>query len=347
MPEALIRTLEVEFRLCQVQKGEVCAVLSDTGTRPNLLSASVEALLRLDAKVFEIRLHEATESESGQSRSYQQQVGQGRLKRIRSALLALQQSSFIVDLTTAFGGLIHDPARDELLKEGARILHISEHPDILVRLVPDLRLRQEVEKAVTRLRQASIMRVTSEAGTALTVILKDAVVNGLYGYTDTPGRLDVFPAGFVAAYPAAGTVNGKLVLNTGDIDLNFKRFVDGPVELTIEDDFITRIEGTSIHAHLMREYMASWGEKDAYATSHVGWGLNTQARWENFALLPTNETEGMEARAFAGNFLFSSGANRFAGRHSRCHFDLPMRNCSVYLDDVPIVVNGRLVEVNS
>ncbi len=188
------------------------------------------------------------------------------------------------------------------------------------------------------------MRVTSEAGTALTVRLEGAVVNGLWGYTDTPGRLDVFPAGFVAAYPAASTVNGKVVLNTGDIDLNFKRFIDGPVELTIEDDFITRIEGDSIHAHLMREYMARWGERDAYATSHVGWGLNTKARWENFALLPAHETEGMEARAFAGNFLFSSGANRFVGRHSQCHFDIALRNCSVYLNDVPVVVNGNLVE---
>jgi 2,5-dihydroxypyridine 5,6-dioxygenase len=337
MSEALVDVLQEEFALCRVRESETCAVLSDRGTRPELLAATLGALQRLKANVFKIELVGAEDSD-------RHRVGQGQLFRFKPVLAALQQSTFIVDLTTAFGGLIHDPARDTLLAAGARILHIAEHPDVLCRLLPDPQLRARVERALAKLREASIMRVTSEAGTDLTVRLDGALANGLWGYTDTPGRLDVFPAGFVAAYPAVGTVNGKVVLNTGDIDLNLKRFVDGPVELTIEDDFITRIEGTSIHAHLMREYMARWGEKNAYATSHVGWGLNTKARWENFALLPPHEVEGMEARAFAGNFLFSSGANRVAGRYSQCHFDLPMRRCNVYLDDQPVVIDGNLVD---
>lgn len=343
MSERLIRTLVAEFQLCGVRKSEVCAVLSDAGTRDDLRTASMEALLRLDAHAFQVVLPEVVGEPTGSGRQ-SEQVGQGQLHRIAPALTALQQSGFIIDLTTSFGGLIHDPARDALLEKGARILHIAEHPDILCRMLPDEDLRQRVEEAVGKLRAASIMRVTSEAGTDLTINLRGAVVNGLYGFTDEPGRLDVFPAGFVAAYPARDSVNGKLVLNTADIDLNFMRLIDGPVELTIENDYITRIEGDSTHAHLMRDYMASWGEKDAYATSHVGWGLNKKARWTGFAFFSPHETEGMEARAFAGNFLFSSGANRFAGRYSHCHFDLPMRNCSVYLDDVPVVVDGNLVE---
>jgi 2,5-dihydroxypyridine 5,6-dioxygenase len=337
MSEALIATLEAEFALCRVQEDEVCVVLSDEGTRPDLISASIEALHRRRARVFRIDLPGTGGGQKGAH------VGEGQLLKLPPALSALQQASFVVDLTTALGGLLHDPARGPILEKGARILHIAENPEILSRLLPDPQLRARVEEAVARLRQASVMRVTSEAGTDLTIELKGAVVNGLYGYTDTPGRMDVFPAGFVAAYPAAHSVNGTLVLNTGDIDLTFMRFVDGPVELIIQDDYITEIRGTSVHAALLREYMARWGEKDAYATSHVGWGLNTKARWENFAFFPPGETEGMEARAFAGNFLFSSGANRFAGRFSRCHFDLPMRNCSVYLDGTPIIVNGALV----
>jgi 2,5-dihydroxypyridine 5,6-dioxygenase len=334
--ETLISTLEAEFALCRVQESEICVVLSDEGTRPCLISASVEALRRLKANVFRLELVGVGGEQHGA------QVGEGRLLKLPPALSALQHASFIVDLTTALGGLIHDPAREPILEKGARILHIAENPEILSRLLPDPELKARVEAAVAQLRQASIMRVTSEAGTDLTVHLSGAVVNGLCGYVDTPGRLDVFPAGFVAAYPAAHSVNGTLVLSPGDIDLTFMRFVDGPVELIIQDDYITEIRGDSVHARLLREYMARWGERDAYATSHVGWGLNSKARWENFAFFPFGETEGMEARSFAGNFLFSSGANRFAGRYSHCHFDLPMRGCSVYLDDTPVVLNGAL-----
>lgn len=52
---------------------------------------------------------------------------------------------------------------------------------------------------------------------------------------------------------------------------------------------------------------------------------------------------GTELRAFAGNFLYSTGANEVAGRHTLGHFDLPMRGCTVTLDGTPVVDNGRLL----
>ena len=44
---------------------------------------------------------------------------------------------------------------------------------------------------------------------------------------------------------------------------------------------------------------------------------------------------GTELRAFAGNFLYSTGANEVAGRHTPGHFDVPLRGCTVALDGVP------------
>jgi 2,5-dihydroxypyridine 5,6-dioxygenase len=50
----------------------------------------------------------------------------------------------------------------------------------------------------------------------------------------------------------------------------------------------------------------------------------------------------MEMRTFAGNFLFSSGANEHAGRFTEGHFDLPMRGCTISLDGETIVSEGVL-----
>ena len=36
-----------------------------------------------------------------------------------------------------------------------------------------------------------------------------------------------------------------------------------------------------------------------------------------------------------GNFLFSIGPNDANGRHTLCHLDIPMRGCSLFLDDEP------------
>ncbi|MNF16539.1 2,5-dihydroxypyridine 5,6-dioxygenase [compost metagenome] len=53
----------------------------------------------------------------------------------------------------------------------------------------------------------------------------------------------------------------------------------------------------------------------------------------------------MDARAFAGNFLFSLGPNNEAGgsRTTACHIDIPMRNCTVRLDGREVVREGKLL----
>ena len=55
-----------------------------------------------------------------------------------------------------------------------------------------------------------------------------------------------------------------------------------------------------------------------------------------------NDVNGTELRAFAGNFLYSTGANEVAGRHTLGHFDLPLKDCSIVLDGETVVSEGRL-----
>ena len=97
-------------------------------------------------------------------------------------------------------------------------------------------------------------------------------------------------------------------------------------------------------AELFSSYLAAWEEPEAYAVSHLGWGMNHACRWDVLPLYDKADVNGTELRAFAGNFLWSTGANEVAGRFCRGHFDLPMRNCTVTLDGDPVVVNGVLVD---
>ena len=102
------------------------------------------------------------------------------------------------------------------------------------------------------------------------------------------------------------------------------------------------IDGDGHDAALMASYLASFDEPDAYAVSHVGWGMNPGARWEALAMWDKSDLNGTELRAFAGNVVYSTGANETAGRYCRGHFDLPMRNCTVTLDGETVVEAGRL-----
>ena len=92
----------------------------------------------------------------------------------------------------------------------------------------------------------------------------------------------------------------------------------------------------------MKNYLKDFGDKNAYATSHVGWGLNKKARYEALTMYDKSDLNGTELRALSGCFLYSIGANEFANRFNDGHFDLPMMGCLIELDGATIVKNGKI-----
>jgi 2,5-dihydroxypyridine 5,6-dioxygenase len=259
-----------------------------------------------------------------------------------AAIHALSACEIVIDCTVE--GLLHAPETPEILASGTRIFMISnEHPEILERLMPDPALQPRVALALEMLRGARQMRVTSAAGTDLTIDVAGAPVRGNAGYLDPASKVAYWPGGLCLCFPKSGSVNGTLVMAPGDVNLTFKRYLETPIRLTIERDYVTAIEGGGLDAELMRSYIAAWGERDAYAVSHVGWGLNPRARWDALALYDKADVNGTELRAFAGNFLYSTGANETAGRFARGHFDLPLRHCTISLDGKVVVERGQLL----
>jgi len=255
---------------------------------------------------------------------------------------ALASSVLVVDVTVE--GLLHAAELPRILAGGARVLMISnEHPETLERLMPDVALEPKVRAGMRMLKAAKQMRVTSHAGTELSIKLEGARVGGVWGYTTKPGSVSHWPGGLCLAFPAAGSVNGRLVLAPGDVNLTFKRYLRDAIALTIIDDYVTLIEGDGADADMMRGYLAAWGDREAYGVSHVGWGMNPLARWDAMAFYDHRDFNGTELRAFAGNFLYSTGANEVAGRHTLGHFDLPLRSCTIALDEKTIIEKGELL----
>lgn len=339
---AWLEAFEAVLRRCAVQPGDTVAVLSESQSRPVLVTLAQLAAARCGARVFGLMMPSRFAKGIPQTRST---GASDALQNIAPAVAALAGSTLVVDCTVE--GLMHAPELPAILKGGARVLYVSnEHPEALARLAPsdDGSLELRVKDHVKRLRAARRMRVTSPAGTDLTISLENAVAGGNWGYTTRPGTMTHWPGGLALAFPAAGSVNGRLVLAQGDVNLTFKRYLEQPVTLTVESDYVTRIKGSNLDGDLMRSYIAAWGDREAYAVSHVGYGLNAAARWDSMALYDKRDFNGTELRAFAGNFLYSTGANEVAGRHTLGHFDLPLRHCTVTLDGAKVVDEGRLVE---
>ena len=326
------------FALCGVKAGDTAAVLSESQSRPVNVHLAELALQRLGARAFHVVLTTPKLTAPVPIRSTGASDAIGGLAPVVHALAA---TSFVADLTVE--GLLHAAELPQILAGGARVLMVSnEHPEVLERCLPNASLEPKVKAGMKMLRAAKLMQVKSAAGTDLTINLAGSQVGGGWGYTARPGTISHWPGGLCLAFPAQGSVNGRLVMAEGDVNLTFKRYLEKPIELIIDNDYVTRINGSGLDADLMRSYFAAWGDQEAYAVSHVGWGMNPKARWDSMAFYDKNDFNGTELRAFAGNFLYSTGANEVAKRHTLGHFDLPLRGCTVALDGELVVDAGQL-----
>ena len=329
------------FELCRIGSDDAVVVLTESQSRPLNVEHARLALEQIGVRPLTLTVPTPPQRGPVPVRSTgASQVLNGHVV----AMTALKAATVIIDLTVE--GLLHAPQLGELLGAGARVLMVSnEHPDALERLVPRAEDEAVVKAAIKLCRGAAVMQVSSAAGTDLTIDLSDARTGGVWGWSDRPGTIAHWPGGIVVNFPKPGSVNGRLVMAVGDINLTFKRYLESAVELEIESDFVVAIKGHGTDAELMRRYFAAWGDREAYGVSHVGWGLNPRARYEALAMYDQRDTNGTELRAFAGNFLYSTGANEFAGRYTEGHFDLPMCNCTITLDGRTVVDAGRLVPV--
>src|SRR6202050_3738970 len=259
------------FERCAVKPGDTAAILSETQSRALNVHLAELALLRMGAKPFHIVVPTPRNREVVPVRSTGASIA---IQRLGPVVAALQQAGFVVDCTVE--GLMHAVETPEILKAGARILNISnEHPEALERMVPDLALEKRVRAAAKMLRGAKRMRVTSQVGTQLDVDMVGASTVGVWGWTDKPGTLAHWPGGIGVSFPKRGTVQGTLVMAPGDINLTFKRYLTAPIRMTLKDDYVTDLEGEGADAAMMKSYLAAWGDREAYAVPHVGFGMNT------------------------------------------------------------------------
>jgi len=334
-----ITCFEEFLRLSGVAQGDLIGVLAESQSRSVLVELTEHALHRIGARFVRVTVASPELQDPLPVRSTGATYSYDAHPEI---MAALGVCSLVVDCTVE--GLLHSKARQHLLGAGGRVLMISnEHPEVLERCRPDPVVHEQSLRAVALLDAGSTMHVTSPAGTDLVVDIGGAPSRGGGGILGPDDKIAYWPAGLALCFPLENTTNGRVVLDIGDINLTFKRYFESQVALTVENDRVVAIEGDGLDAQLMRTYYEGWDDPNAYAVSHVGWGLNPGARWDALTMYDKGDINCTEMRAIAGSFLFSTGANEFADRFTNCHFDLPMRNCDVTIDGTTVVASGRLV----
>ena len=337
-PAKLTRLYAEEFKLSAVRKGETIAVVSDLGTRREYVHSAFAAAEELGADIYELCVN----SLPGWTR-----VGVPTIGQCKGTLEAVCAADMVV--------IFHVPLFSRWLKTvldgGTRVLMIIDSPDALAQLMSPPGLKEACKYAESIYRKTRTVRVQSDAGTDLTYTCGEYPVMTQWGYADEPGHFDHWGAGHIHTFPNEGSTHGTVVMQPGDIViLPYCRYVADAVKLTIREGHVVDIAG-GLDAKLMRDWLADGkarpDDRDPYAVSHLGWGMNPQALWYGIALNGDEpETSRAAARTFPGNFLFSTGPNSQGGgkRTTRGHYDVPMRDCTVELDGRMIIKAGSIVD---
>lgn len=327
-----------QLELCRLAKGETVAVVSDFATRREYVDAAFVAAHDLGADIYELTVSGAPSWTK---------VGVPTIGKCKGTLEALCAADMVL--------IFHIPLFTSWLKKvmdsGTRVLMVHDAPDDLAELMAPPGLKEAMKYAESLYRKTHRVRVTRPDGTDFTYECGEYPVMTQWGFADEPGHFDLWGAGHIHTFPNEGSAQGSVNIAPGDIIiLPYCRYVTDPIRLEIRDGHIVKIDG-GLDAKLMRDWLddgkSSPDDRDPYALSHLGWGMNPQAKWYWMGLHgDTPERNRAAARVFPGNFLFSTGPNTQGGgnRSTRGHYDVPMRDCTVELDGKTIIKTGRIVD---
>ena len=337
-PAKLASLFRKQFELCRVEPGQTVAIVSDLGTRREYIQAAFAAAQDIGFDIYEMCVNAIPGWTS---------VGVPTIGKCKGTLEALMA----VDMVLIFHVPLFSKWLRDVQAKGVRVQMIIDAPDDLYQLQSPPGLKEAILHAHRLYEKTREVRVTSPAGTDLSYRCGEYPVMSQYGMADEPGRFDHWGVGLLHTFPNEGSAQGRVVIAPGDVViLPYCRYVQDAITLEIRDGHIVSIEG-GLDAALMRDWLGEGkvgeGDKDPYALSHLGWGLNPQCRWDALALYgDAPERSRAAARSFPGNFLFSTGPNTQGGgkRTTRGHYDVPMRNCTIALDGNVVVKDGRIVD---
>jgi 2,5-dihydroxypyridine 5,6-dioxygenase len=338
MTDSLTEIFSAQFDLCNVDRTQMVAVLCEHGRKQDYVDASVAAARQCGAGAIVLT------ASSLSSPSLPPYNSDGR--EVPALLAAAGECDFVVDVTV--GGLIHSDVRTRITGNGKRMLFVAEPAEVLARLMGSPDLRESVEEAADLLKYGREMTIESAAGTCLRADISgdELPITQQWGFVDEPGRWDHWPSGFIACFPKDRTANGTIVLQPGDVLLPWGKYVRDHVTLDVHNGYITKIDGSGADAFALRDYFARWKDPEVYALSHMGWGLHPLASWAALNVYAPHTLYGQELRSTAGNFMWSTGANRFANRYTPAHLDIPMHSCTVKVDGVAAINAGTVVRTS-
>lgn len=330
-PSSMLPELNILFKnqleQCNLKPGELCLSITDMAYNPVYADACISAALDIGAEAVKLTL------------PYNKPLPS---KCLGSAIL---ESDLIVYSTTH--KLHYSDEIRTALKAGKRVLMAVQPLHTLFRLNADPEVISRTKKGAEYMKKTNQIRMVSDAGTDLIMERGNRPVLAHYGVADEPGHSDFWGVGMIETAPIEGSLEGTMVLDTGDQMFYMARYVENPVKITFKEGRITKISGW-LDAFLIRKHIESYNDENAWMVGHISIGTDKRALWAAQTLqFPESGFSGGDAESYYGNVQVEIGSNNdvnFSGKNqSNAHLGHCMLNTNLYLDDMLFVDKGVFV----
>ena len=315
MTKQLEKSAEIAINQCMaVKQGETVLVVADEPTR-NVGRALWEKAVEAGAEAIYMEM------------TPRRNDGVEPPPAIAAAML---EADVILGATSR--SISHTQARKAANKKGARIATLPGiTEDIMQRTLNAdyhkiARLSEQFAQILTDGRQA---RITTPAGTDLTLSLEGRIGHPDTGINHQPGDFSNLPAGEAYIAPLEESAEGILVIDGAMAGIGV---LEAPIRLTVEKGYVSKIEGGRETERL--EAMLSDYGKQARSIAELGIGTNDQAVLSG-RVLEDEKVMGTVHLALGNNFSFGGTVQ------VPIHLDGILLNPTLEIDGKVVIKDGK------
>lgn len=233
--------------------------------------------------------------------------------------------------------ITHTRAVKEAAECGARILVMTAFNERLMisgGIEADFREQKPIcEKLARLLQESDIMKLTTPAGTKLTMSSKGRRGNAMHCIVDTPGWFSTVPTIEANTSIIEGSANGVIIVDASVPYLGIG-VLNEPIRIKVEKGFITEIEGGH-QARILKEDLKSKKDPNVYNIAELGVGLNPMSKLTGIML----DDEGV-----LGTCHIGIGTSLALGGKLKAavHYDLVLWMPTIELDGKIVIEEGEI-----